>query len=266
MKVKDKTIIVTGAGSGLGRALVIILLNRGAKVIALDINAASLKETVVHSQHSSDVIFTYQLDIADKEAVEQTAKIILSKHKHVDGLINNAGIIQPFVKFNDVSYETIERVFKINLFGTIYLTKAFLPHLITQQQAHIINIASMGGFLPVPGQTIYCAAKAGVKLLTEGLISELTESNIEVTIVFPGAMNTNIMANSGLKQPTSEPDKKQPKTMTPAMAAIQIINAMEAGKTRVFVGSDSRFMDWLYRISPRFAAQMIYKKMRSKLN
>lgn len=266
MKVKDKTIIVTGGGSGLGRALVFFLLNRGAKVIALDINEAALKETADHSEHRDGMIFTYPLDITDKEAVEQTAKMILSKHGHVDGLINNAGIIQPFVKFNDLGYDVIERVLNVNLFGTIYLTKSFLPHLLKRPEAHIVNIASMGGFLPVPGQTIYCAAKAGVKLMTEGLISELTETNVKVSLVFPGAMNTNIMANSGLAQPSSDAIKKAPKILSPTMAACQILNAIEADKTRVFIGSDSKFMDRLYRLSPRFAAQMIYKKMRAKLS
>jgi short-subunit dehydrogenase len=265
MKVKDKTIIVTGGGSGLGRALVFFLLNRGAKVIALDINQAALKETADSSQRRDGMIFTYPLDITDKEAVGQTAKMILSKHGHVDELINNAGIIQPFVKFNDLSYDVIERVFNVNFFGTIYLTKSFLPHLLTRPEAHIVNIASMGGFLPVPGQTIYCAAKAGVKLMTEGLISELTDTHVKVSLVFPGAMNTNIMANSGLAQPSSD-TVKNTKILSPTMAACQILNAVEADKTHVFIGSDSKFMDGVYRLAPRFAAQMIYKKMRAKLS
>jgi short-subunit dehydrogenase len=146
------------------------------------------------------------------------------------------------------------------------MVKAFLPHLLTRPEAHIVNISSMGGFLPVPGQTIYGASKAAVKLLTEGLHSELANTNVRVTVVFPGAVNTNITKNSGLSnvhQPAEE--KKSFKVLSPVRAAQMIIDAMERNKCRVLVGKDARMMDWLYRLNPGSAANLICKKMQGLL-
>jgi short-subunit dehydrogenase len=94
---------------------------------------------------------------------------IITVRHHVDGLINNAGIIHPFVKLNDLSCEAIVRVVNAIFYGTLYMTKSLLPHLPGEPEAHIVNVSSMGGFVPVPGQTIYGATKAAVKLMTEGL-------------------------------------------------------------------------------------------------
>jgi len=198
MKVQNKTILVTGGGSGMGRELVLNLLSKEAKVFAVDINEANLLETVVLAAEKKDSLNTFVADITDKASVEALLNKTLARYGCVDGIINNAGIIQPFIKVNELGYDAIERVMNVNFYGTLYMTKTFLPHLLTRPEAHIVNISSMGGFLPVPGQTIYGASKAAVKLLTEGLHSELTDSNVKVTIVFPGAVNTNITKNSGL--------------------------------------------------------------------
>jgi short-subunit dehydrogenase len=133
--------------------------------------------------------------------------------------------------------------------------------------AHIVNISSMGGFLPVPGQTVYGASKAAVKLFTEGLHSELLETSVRITVVFPGAVQTNITQNSGLEIPAqSSNDSQKFKMLSPDVAAQKIISAMEQNKYRVCVGSDSKMMDLLVRIAPEFAAGFIAKKMASLLN
>lgn len=264
MNVSDKVIIVTGGGSGMGRELVLGLLSRGAKVVALDINPSSLEETNTLAKHNKSLI-TFVLDITDKKTVSELPDKIISHFGVVDGLINNAGIIQPFVKLNELSYEAIERVINVNLFGTLYMTKTFLPHLLACPEAHLVNISSMGGFLPVPGQTIYGAAKAAVKLLTEGLHSELANTNVKVTVVFPGAVSTNIMTNSGLKLPTNASEQSTRKILSADKAAQIIIEGMEQNKYRVLVGSDSKVMDALYRLNPKFAAKFIADKMKDLL-
>jgi short-subunit dehydrogenase len=191
----------------------------------------------------------------------------LSKYGHVDGIINNAGIIQPFIKVNDLSYELIERVMNINFYGTLYLIKTFLPHLLTRPEAHIVDISSMGGFLPVPGQTIYGASKAAVKLLTEGLHSELRDTNVKVTVVFPGGVKTNIMSNSGLADRTgSGSEKGGQNILTADKAAAMIIDGMEQDQYRVLVGKDAKMMDKLYRLNPAYAAGLIAKKMGALLS
>ncbi len=267
MKVQNKVIVVTGGGSGMGRELVLHLLSKGAKVIAVDIDRAALEETVVLTGEQKDSLRIFVVDITNRKSVEELVVKVLEQNGIVDGIINNAGIIQPFVKVNELSYEIIERVVNVNLFGTLYMVKAFLPQLLTRPEAHIVNISSMGGFLPVPGQTIYGASKAAVKLLTEGLHSELTNTNVRVTVVFPGAVNTNILKNSGLNLPQpSTTEGKISKILSPATAARIIINGMEKDRYRVLVGKDSKMMDFFYRLNPKSAAGMISKQMNGLLS
>ena len=267
MKVQNKVIVVTGGGSGMGRELVLHLLSKDAKVVAVDINEAGLQETVSLAGGNSDSVSTFVVDITNRLAVEGLVQNALAKWGSVDGIINNAGIIQPFTKVVDLSYDAIDRVMNVNWLGTLYMVKAFLPHLLTRPQAHIVNISSMGGFLPVPGQTIYGASKAAVKLLTEGLHSELMGTNVKATIVFPGAVKTNISKNSGLNNPRagSSSGNKAPKVLEPAVAAKIIIEGMERDSYRVLVGKDAKAMDFLYRLNPKSAAGMIAKKMKALL-
>jgi short-subunit dehydrogenase len=266
MKVQNKVIVVTGGGSGIGRKLVLTLLSKGAKVVAVDINDAALQEIVALAGNNKSSLNTFNIDITNKGSVEELLKITLALHNCVDGIINNAGIIQPFVKVANLSYEAIERVFNVNLFGTLYMVKAFLPHLLTRPEAHIVNISSMGGFLPVPGQTIYGASKAAVKLLTEGLHSELTGTNVKVTVVFPGAVHTNITKNSGLDIPgQTSTEAKSTKVLSPGKAAQIIIDGMEKDRYRVLVGKDAKFMDVFCRFNPKSAAGLIGKKMKGFL-
>lgn len=208
------------------------------------------------------------VDITDKEAVEQLREKIIAKHGSIDGLINNAGIIQPFVKVNDLDCDTIKRVCNVNFEGTLYMIKAFLPHLLQREQAHLLNVSSMGGFLPVPGQSIYGAAKAAVKLLTEALYAELSNTNVSVSIAFPGAIDTNITKNSGIDMPRNERNSDSEskfKPLSPVKAAQIIIDAIEKNKFRVFVGNDAKMINLLYRFHPKFANRFISKRMASLL-
>lgn len=264
MHVSNKTIIVTGAGSGIGRALSLLLLQKNANVVGVDIHFESLIETQKLAQVDDSKFKPIELNIALKEKVNELPQQVLDHFGKVDGLINNAGIIQHFVSVNSLSFAEINKVFDINFFGTVYLTKAFLPHLLSRPEAHIVNISSMGGFLPVPGQTIYGASKAAVKLFTEGLYAELKETNVKVTVVFPGAIATNITENSGLGKPATSSSSKM-KALPAEKAAEIIIKAIENDKFRVTVGSDATFLDYLYRFSPVYATNFIRKKMAALL-
>ena len=269
MKVQDKVMVVTGGGNGIGRELVLNLLSRGASAAAVDINEAALQETVVLAGDKKDKLSTHIVNITDREAVEALPEQVIARHGAVDGIINNAGIIQPFVRVNDLDYAAIDRVMDVNFYGALYMTKAFLPHLLKRPVAHIANVSSMGGFLPVPGQSIYGAAKAAVKLFTEGLHSELRTTNVGVTVVFPGAIGTNIAANSGVgisQEMQENSQQRSIKTLEPGKAAEIIIDGIEQDRYRVLVGSDAAFMDFLYRLSPQRAANFIFKQMQSLLS
>jgi short-subunit dehydrogenase len=267
MKVNNKVIVITGGGSGMGRELVLNLLSKGARVAAVDMNEVTLRETAELAVDKKEHLSTHVLNITNRDAVEALPGQVISRHGAVDGVINNAGIIQPFVRVNDLDYAAIEKVMNVNFYGTLYMTKAFLPHLLKRPEAHIVNTSSMGGFLPVPGQSIYGATKAAVKLLTEALHSELAHTHVRVTVVFPGAVGTNIAANSGVTMDLQEAEvsKRSIKILAPSKAAQIIVDGMEKNRYRVIVGSDAAFMDFIYRLSPERAANFIFKQMKSLL-
>jgi short-subunit dehydrogenase len=266
MQTSNKVIVVTGAGSGIGRELTLQLLKKNAKVAGVDIHENALVETQTLAGVGDDRFKGFVLDISDKTKADALPNEVIRHFGSVDGIVNNAGIIQKFIHVNDLAIEDIHRVMNVNFFGTLYLTKAFLPHFLQRPEAHIVNISSMGGFIPFPGQTIYGAAKAAVKLLTEGLYAELKDTNVHVTVVHPGAIATNITENSGLGKPKAEANAQQSKMALPAPRAAEIIiKAMEKNKYRATVGKDAMMLDILYRISPRFATNFIGKMMKKAL-
>jgi len=265
MEIKNKIIAVTGAGSGMGRELTIQLLQKGAKVAMADINEENLNET--ESIVGAKNVSKHVLNIADRESVEKFPAEVMQHHGSVDGIINNAGIIQPFIDVSELDYSTIERLVNVNFYGTVYMTKAFLPHLLKRPVAHIANVSSMGGFIPFPGQALYSASKAAVKIFTEGLYSELKDTNVGVTIIFPGAINTNIMSNSGVERSDAQQeaeDSGSAKTLPADKAAAIMIKAIEKNKFRVTVGRDARMLDIFYRLSPKRAVDMIVKQMGNR--
>jgi NAD(P)-dependent dehydrogenase (short-subunit alcohol dehydrogenase family) len=266
MKVKDKVLVVTGGGNGIGRQIVLNLLSRGARVAAVDINKAALEETVRLSADHKNELTIHQVDITDRKSVENFADAIIVRHGAIDGLVNNAGIIQPFVSLNSVDYDTIDRVMGVNFYGTLYMIKAFLPHLLTRPEAHITNLSSMGGFFPVSGQTIYGASKAAIKLLTEGLYTELKKTKVGVSVVFPGGVGTDIVKNSGVEMSRKMDDmQKSIKLLTPKKAAVIIVNGIEKNRYRIFAGTDSALLNIIYKLSPKKAVELFDHFMSSVL-
>jgi short-subunit dehydrogenase len=265
MKVDGKTFVVTGGGNGMGRELTLLLLKRGARVAAVDMNEAALKETALLSGDLQNRLSTHVVNITERDAVCRLAGAVIQAHGAVDGVINNAGIVQQFVKIIDLDFKDLERVINVNFWGMVNVTKTFLPYLMERPEAHIVNTSSMGGFLPVPGQTAYGASKAAVKLFTEGLHSELLGTNVHVTVVFPGAIATNITANSGvsINMPAGDAKSQSIKMTTAPDAARIILEGIEKNKYQVLVGQDAKMMDFLYRLMPERAARMIYSQMKS---
>lgn len=266
MKVNNKVFVVTGGGGGIGGALIETLLDRGAKVAAVDMRQEFLDKLKDRLGTKSENLSLHALNITDKNAVAKLPAEVIKAQGSIDGLINCAGIIQPFLKVNDLDYEAIDRVMKVNFFGTLYMTKAFLPELLKRPEAHIANISSMGGFLPVPGQSVYGASKAAVKLFTEGLFAELQDTNVKVTVVFPGATQTDISKNSGVKGPEMPTDDQKKIPMLTAMQAAKIIiDGVESNKPQIYTGKDSKSMNLLYRLNPVYATKLIAKQMASLL-
>lgn len=266
MEIQNKTFVVTGAGSGLGRELTLELLARGGLVAAADINEAALSETKNLAAENATKLSTHVLDITDNEAVMAFPEQVVASHGQVDILINNAGIIQPFVKVKNLELEVAERVMRINFNGCMYMTKAFLPVLLKRPQAMLVNVSSMGSFFSVPGQTIYGASKAAVSQFTRGLATELVDTNCHVALVTPGAMNTNIFENSGQKMnPEMEKMQGQSKILSPQKAAQIIIRGIELNRKNILVGNDAKFLNALNRFAPGLTTQIFTKLVGSKL-
>lgn len=264
MRVSGRVWVVTGGGGGMGRELVLQLLQEGGRVAAVDVKPDSLQETAALAA-AGDRLSTHVVDITDRAAVEALVAQVTTAHGVVDGVINNAGIIQPFVPVNDLSYEAIGRVLDVNLMGTMYMVKAFLPVLLERPEAHIANVSSMGGFFPFPGQSVYGASKAAVKLLTEGLYAELRDTGVQVSVIMPGAVRTAISENSGVVIAGAEESSGMPMTSAPDAARI-MIEGIERNRLYIFVGKDARLMNIAIRIAPKQAIGFIQKKMQGMLS
>lgn len=262
MRINGKVWVVTGAGSGMGRELALELLRRGARVAAVDVRLAGLLETATLAE-AEEALSTHVVDITDRAAVEALPDDVVAVHGTVDGLLNNAGIIQPFVPVAELDYPAIQRVLDVNLMGALHVVKAFLPQLLEQPEAHIANVSSMGGFFPFPGQTMYGASKAGVKLLTEGLYAELLDTGVRVSVIMPGAVDTAISDNSGVPAPHADAGSVP---MTPADKAARImLDGIERNRLHIYVGLDSRLMSIAVRVAPRPAIRFVQRQMAKRL-
>lgn len=265
MRIEGKVVVVTGAGSGIGRQVALDALRRGARVAAVDLRPAGLEETRAMAA-AGDRLSLHAADVTDRAAVEALPDAVIAAHGVVDGVIHCAGVIQPFVRLADLDYPAIDRMIRVNLYGTIHVDKAFLPHLLRRPEAHLANVSSMGGFLPVPGQTMYGASKAAVLLLTEGLYAELLDTNVGVSVVLPGAVATNIVSNSGVHIAAPEPDAAEARALPADEAARVILDGVEADRLHILVGPDAKMMRFLNAIAPKQATHFIQRKMKALLD
>lgn len=264
MEFFEKRILVTGAGSGLGKELTSRLLKLGARVLAADKRTASLDSLKREHPITLEI---QQIDLLDNAQITRMFEHAAQAWGGLDVLINNAGVIQPFVKISKLEDVQIRQIFEINFFVPLTLIRSFLSQIENRSSSLVVNISSMGAYAPVPGQSIYGASKAALQLLTEGLEMELRETQTRVAIVFPGAMRTSIAENSGIKI-SSEMLKQSEKykAMDAGKAADEIIRKLKLGKSRIFIGSDAKTMNILSRLSPKIAANSIYKQMKGLLN
>ncbi len=248
-----KRVLITGASSGMGKEFTKLYISKGYEVIGLDINEKGLDELKETYKRAFD---PYVVDLGNEEDIINFKKDF---HKEIDILINNAGIIQPFIKVDKLDDQKIKKIMDINFYGPLLLTKLFLNDFIKKDSGHIVNVSSMGGFFPFPGQTIYGASKSALSLLTEGLYAELINTNIAVSLVIPGAIATNISENSGVKMEASGDSKVKP--LDADKAALIIYEGIKKKKMRIYVGTDSKIMKFLYTINPKFAIKFISKQM-----
>lgn len=256
-----KLAVITGAGSGIGRALALQFNEAGCSLLLSDIDSNGLDETLACLPRSDIPAKGRVLDVADKAAVHQWADDIEAEYAHIDIMINNAGVAL-VATVEDTQYEDIEWLMGINFWGVVYGTKAFLPLLRKSQQGHLVNISSIFGIIGVPTQSAYNAAKFAVRGYTEALRHEMHDSNVHICCVHPGGIKTNIARNSrstlaGADKEASNEDFEQLAHTTADSAARQIINAIQKRKTRVLIGKDARFLSLVSRLLPANYARLV---------
>lgn len=260
MKLRDKTLVVTGGASGIGRELVLEALRRGAAVAAVDMRKERL-DALAESTGAVGRLSLHAVDITDRSAVAGLPERIVQVHGAVDGLINNAGIAQPFEHVDALAEEAIDRLFDVNFFGTLNMVRAFLPRLRERPEAHVANVASLAAFLPIPRQALYCASKSAVKGLTEGLYVELFETNVGVSLIMPGATATDIVQNSGVEVPPIKGEANAPRMTSASDAARIALDGIERNRLHVYTGFDSRAMNMVVRMAPKRAMHLVRRQM-----
>ena len=266
---QNKIAVITGAASGIGQALAIQLAELGAFSVMADIDKKGLEQTLEKIKNAGGKASYYLLDVSKKEAVHSFAEEIIKAYGQVDIVINNAGVALSILKIEELNYEEIEWLLGINLWGVIYGTKAFLPHLKMRPEASVVNISSVFGLSGIPGQGAYCISKFGVRGFTETLRAELLEEkNMHVMVVHPGGIKTNIARNARHRN-MAEKEKKEfdnrfeiNARTTSDEAARQIIKGIKKGKPRIRIGRDALFMDRIYRIAPVWTVSFFAKMMK----
>ena len=258
-----KVCVVTGAGSGIGRALALGLAPRAARLALSDVNEAGLAETVAAAEALGAQVHHQRLDVSDREAWPAYAAAVAGHFGVVHQIYNNAGIAhsRPVLESD---LEEYDRVLGVNLWGVIYGTKAFLPHLVASGDGHVVNVSSLNGIMAQPEMTHYCTSKFAVRGFTESLRMEMEAAGhpVGVTSVHPGGIKTNI-ATAALAaarelgmEVTAEHEKRQQTynekllKMSPDKAAQIILDGVKAKRPRVMVGSDAKVVDLFVRALP----------------
>jgi NAD(P)-dependent dehydrogenase (short-subunit alcohol dehydrogenase family) len=253
--VKGKVAVVTGAGSGIGRALAYDLARRGAKLAISDVDETGLAETVKQVRVIGAPVHSTRLDVTDRDAVLAYADTVKAEYGVVNVIINNAGIAFTG-DVEHMSFAQIEKVMDVDFWGVVNGTKAFLPHLIESGDGHVVNISSLFGLLAVPGQSAYNAAKFAVRGFTEALRQEMLVNGhpVHVTCVHPGGIKTAIARNADAvagQDPAALADlfdKKLARTSAES-AARSIRRAVIGNRPRAVVGWDAKILDVLVRIT-----------------
>ena len=280
MKTLDgKVVVITGAGSGIGRALALNAANKGAILALSDVDEVGLLETVELARtQTGHEIRTDKLDVRDRDEMASYAASVKEQFGRVNVVINNAGVAL-HGDFEEMSHEQFEWIMDINFWGVVNGTKEFLPHLIASGDGHVVNISSLFGLMGMPGQSAYNSSKFAVRGFSEALRLEMliAKHPVKISCVHPGGIKTAIARNARTTESHDAAtiaelfDKKLAKT-TAEKAAQVIIDGALAGRPRIVVGMDAKFLDvWVRLVGSRyqgvvarFAARVMPKPAQQK--
>ena len=255
---RGRVAAITGAGSGIGRALANALARQGAHLALSDIDDTGLAETVAQCEGFGVKITSDHVDVADRDAVYAWADRVVAEHGTVNLVINNAGVALG-ATVESMSYEDFEWLMGTNFWGVVYGTKAFLPHLKQSGEGHIVNLSSVFGLISVPSQSAYNAAKFAVRGFTDSLRMELEieGARVSVTTVHPGGIKTNIARNArmdpSVRDLAGDPEQaardfERAFITSPDKAAAQILTAVRRDRRRALIGPDAKAIDLVSRL------------------
>jgi short-subunit dehydrogenase len=258
--IRGSAAVVTGAASGIGRALALELAARGCDLALADRDEAALQATAAEiGRAGAQKVTVHRVDVGEPQQIADFARAAIAAHPGINIIVNNAGVAL-LGQFNEIDQAQMDWLMNINFWGVVHATRAFLPHLARQREAHIVNLSSIFGIIAPPGQTAYAAAKFAVRGFSESLRHELqmAASPVRLSVVHPGGVSTNIVRNSRAGTGVTD-NARRAQTIerfdavartTPAAAALRIITGIEKNQPRILIGNDARFMDLLQRFRP----------------
>src|SRR5947209_17141906 len=258
--IQGSAAAVTGAASGIGRALALELALRGCDLALTDRDEAGLQAVAAEiARDGKRKVTTHRVDVGEPAEIADFAQAATSAHPALNIVINNAGVAL-LGQFNEIDQTQMDWLFNVNFWGTVHATRAFLPHLSARPAAHIVNLSSIFGIIAPPGQTAYCAAKFAVRGFSESLRHELQMANspVRLSVVHPGGVATSIARNSRQGSGVTDNARRAASIerfdtlakTTPQAAAQRIISGIEKNQPRILIGGDARFMDLLQRLRP----------------
>jgi short-subunit dehydrogenase len=258
--IRGAAAAVTGAASGIGRALALELAARGCDVALADRDEAGMQAVAAEiAKAGARKVSLHRVDVAEPGQIEAFAQAAIAAHPGLNILINNAGVAL-LGQFAEIDQAQMQWLMNINFWGVVHSTRAFLPHLSRQQEAHIVNLSSIFGIIAPPGQTAYSAAKFAVRGFSESLRHELklAASPVRLSVIHPGGVATNIARNSRTGSGINDNARRAQSIerfdsfakTTPAAAALRIISGIEKSQPRILIGNDARFMDLVQRLRP----------------
>jgi short-subunit dehydrogenase len=265
---------VTGAAGGIGRALALELAARGADLALADRDEAGLASVAAEIGNRRKVT-THRVDVGEPAEIAGFAQAAIAAHPSLGIVINNAGVAL-MGQFSEIDQSQMDWLMNINFWGTVHSTRAFLPHLSTRPEAHIVNLSSIFGIIAPPGQTAYCASKFAVRGFSESLRHELQMANspVRLSVVHPGGVATNIARNSRSGSLITDNARRaeaierfdKVATKSPAAAACRIIDGIANNEPRILIGSDARIMDLLQRFRPTAYWAVLARRIEKMAN
>lgn len=262
--------MITGAGSGIGRALALEMSRHGMNLALVDINASGLAQTRALITDQTLTISSHVIDVTDVDALKSLPHLVLGFHRTIDVLVNNAGVT--CVKsFFEQSMEDFDWVMNVNFNAVVRGTKLFLPYLMRRPEAHIINISSIFGIVGVPGQTSYCASKFAVRGFSESLQEELINTPIGVTVVHPGGVATRVVSDARTSDEALKGQMARAfvrHAIHPDEAARLIVRALRKKRPRLMITREAILGDLVKRFFPvwgnRFFVRLLIRLLGMK--